>query len=302
MAVAGARLRLNRRLVLAAGGVAVLVAVFGGYWLRLFRLAAADELCSHLPLIPAICLYLGFIARARLPRAPGSSWGLAAVFGLLGVAALGAQGFGGVDPAGLSENDALFWPMVAWVFLVYAVIAACCGGRWMRVLWFELAFLVFVIPMPTVLVDAVAVALQYASADALDGMLRLTGQSFFRDGQDFHLPGLVLNVAYECSGIRSTVVLFITALLAGHLFLDRPWKKIVLVLATPLIGILRNAFRITLLGLLTVHVDERIIASPLHRQGGPLFFVVSLVVLFALLFALRAIGHKRPAPDAPPND
>src|SRR5436190_22517396 len=101
------------------------------------------------------------------------------------------------------------------------------------------------------------------------------------------LPGLPIAVAEECSGIRSTLVLFITSLLAGHLFLRSRWRKSVLALAIVPIGILRNGFRILVISWTTIYVNRGIIDGPLHHKGGPLFFVLSLALLFGLLIMLR---------------
>ena len=129
--------------------------------------------------------------------------------------------------------------------------------------------------------------LQTTSAELFYWIFSLTGVPILRDGYIFQLPGLTLEVAEECSGIRSTIVLIMTGLLAAHLFLRTPWRRALLVLCTLAIGILRNSVRIAILALLTVKVNPRIISSPLHHQGGPLFFILSLVVLLIVLYLLR---------------
>jgi exosortase/archaeosortase family protein len=53
------------------------------------------------------------------------------------------------------------------------------------------------------------------------------------------------------------------------------------------LGILRNGFRIYVLSMLSSHWDPRVIDSPLHHKGGPIFFVISLIPFFLLLFWLR---------------
>ena len=90
-----------------------------------------------------------------------------------------------------------------------------------------------------------------------------------RDGVVFELPGIVLQVAQECSGIRSSWVLFITGLVASHLFLRTRWRRIVLVAFVIPLGILRNGFRILVIGLLSVHVGPHMVDSIIHRQGAP---------------------------------
>ena len=116
--------------------------------------------------------------------------------------------------------------------------------------------------------------------------------SFLRQGLFFQLPGIRLEVAPECSGIHSTLVLFITSLIAGQLFLRAQWKRGLLVLAVVPLGIVRNAFRIWSIGELCVHIGPRMINSPIHRRGGPLFFMLSLIPLFLLLYYLRRSEPK----------
>ena len=108
-----------------------------------------------------------------------------------------------------------------------------------------------------------------------------------RDGTVFELPGIVLRVAQECSGIRSSWVLLIAGLLASHLLLKTRWRRILLVAFVIPLGILRNGFRILVIGLLCVHVGPHMVNSIIHRRGGPFFFALSLVPLLLLLWWLR---------------
>jgi len=81
--------------------------------------------------------------------------------------------------------------------------------------------------------------------------------------------------------------LFITSLLAAHLFLRTPWKRTVFVLVVLPLGILRNGFRVYTIGELCIHIGPQMINSPIHRKGGPIFFVLSLIPLFILLVMLQ---------------
>jgi len=101
------------------------------------------------------------------------------------------------------------------------------------------------------------------------------------------LPGIVIQVAQECSGIRSSWVLFITSVVASHLFLKSTWRRVALVAFVIPLGIVRNAFRILVIGLLCVHVGPHMADSAIHRQGGPFFFVLSLGPLYFFLWRLR---------------
>jgi exosortase/archaeosortase family protein len=115
----------------------------------------------------------------------------------------------------------------------------------------------------------------------------MTGTPLLRDGTVLALPGIVLEVARECSGIHSSWVLFLTSLVASNLFLSSPWRRLILVAFVIPLAIVRNSFRILVIGLLCVHVGPHMIDSYIHRQGGPIFFALSLIPLFGLLLWLR---------------
>jgi exosortase len=120
----------------------------------------------------------------------------------------------------------------------------------------------------------------------------MTGVPFFRDGFVFHLSGQSIEVAKECSGIRSTLSLFITCTLAGHLFLKTWWKHTILIICVIPIAMFKNGIRIVTLTLLGTYVDPRILGSNLHREGGILFFVLALLLLAPILYFLRKSEKK----------
>ena len=166
------------------------------------------------------------------------------------------------------------------------------GSKWMAAAAFPFAFLVFMVPLPDGAVNWLESASASASADAAALYFAVAGTSLVRNGPVFELPGFVMEVAKECSGIRSSWVLFITSVLAAHLFLESPWRRLVLVAFVIPLGILRNGFRVFVIGQLCVHVGPHMIDSVIHRQGGPLFFALSLVPLFLLLWWLRRGGVR----------
>src|SRR6266700_2239291 len=103
----------------------------------------------------------------------------------------------------------------------------------------------------------------------------------------FQLPNITIEVTQECSGIRSSWVLLMTSILAANLFLKTPWRRLALVAFVIPLGILRNGFRILVIGLLCVNAGPQMIHSLIHRRGGPLFFMLSLIPFFLVLWWLR---------------
>lgn len=251
---------------------------------RLMLYAAQNNLNSHILLIPLISGYMLYIERRRLPTRFQKSTGGTVVMGVVGFAAVAAAiGWGG----NLSFNDALALMALAFVSFVAAGGFLFLGSQWMVAAAFPIAFLVFMIPLPDAAVNWLENASILASAEAAALYFNIVGTPMVRHGTVFELPGIVLQVVQECSGIRSSWVLFISSLLASHAFLRTRWRRIVLVAFVIPLGIMRNGFRILVIGLLCVHVGPHMIHSPIHRRGGPLFFALSLIPLFLMVWWLR---------------
>ena len=118
------------------------------------------------------------------------------------------------------------------------------------------------------------VMLQYASADVSDVFLRMTGASVYREGLVFAMPGFNVEVARECSGIRSTTGLIIVVALAAHLRLSSSWARLwLLMLAVP-VGIFKNSVRLSTLAWLGCFVSPEYLYGWLHKYGGPPFTMV----------------------------
>jgi exosortase C (VPDSG-CTERM-specific) len=247
-------------------------------------------------LVPFISFYLFKVAPPQTERVVlrGSMAGAIAA-GLSGLTAFAA--YWSLGRTGrVAPNDALALAVFAFLLLLLAAALATLGAQALRAYLFAICFLVFLIPLPTALLEFITIGLQRASADAGEVMLRMTGMPVMRDGMMMQLPGLRIVVAEECSGIRSTLVLFMTSLVASHMFLRTGWKRTALVAAIVPIAIVRNAFRIATIAWLTVNVDSRVIHSPLHHRGGPIFFVLSLIPFFLLLWWLRKSERSKVRP------
>ena len=181
--------------------------------------------------------------------------------------------------------------------LILFLIAGCLlvlGKATFQSIAFPVCFLFFAVPIPSGLHSLIERFLQHESADAADLLFWISGTPVFRQDLVFHLPGFSFEVAPECSGIHSTLVLFIIALLAGYLFLRSNWRRAVIVALVLPIAIFRNGFRIFVVGQLCVHIGPQMINSYIHRHGGPIFFVLSLIP-FGLCLAILQRSELRKA-------
>ncbi|MDP3071627.1 MAG: archaeosortase/exosortase family protein [Opitutaceae bacterium] len=263
--------------------LAALAAAYALPLVDLVQFALQGELYSYIILVPVVSGYL-FATAPRSPLPAGSPHRLlAGVFAMLGLVAMVSRLALG---SALQRQDALALGTVSFVAFVTAAAAFFLDRAAFRRARFPLAFLVFMAPFPIAMEQAIEVALQHGSAPAAHAMFLLAGTTMHYHDLIFELPGIALRVAPECSGIRSTLVLFMVSLVAGHLFLRTPWKRAVITLAVIPLALIRNGFRIFVIGQLCIHLGPHMIDSMWHHQGGPIFFALSLVPFSILVFYL----------------
>jgi exosortase C (VPDSG-CTERM-specific) len=244
------------------------------------RFALNSGLFSYVLLVPFISGYLIWIRRKDVGSESGRSLLPAAFLAAIGLGVLAAGMVG-------SAENALTYQMLSYCCLLWGGGFAFLGMQIMRALAFPALFLIFVAPIPPSIVTLLEAALQRASAEVAYRFIAWSGIPILRSGFDFHMPRFSLSIAPQCSGIRSSLVLFITSLVAGYLFCRNARARWILALFVIPLGIARNAFRILVLAYLCVRVDPSYINSPIHKQGGPLFFVLSLIPFGFVLYLLR---------------
>ncbi|GBE04608.1 transmembrane exosortase [bacterium BMS3Abin10] len=257
---------------------------------ELFALSLSyDPTYSHIPLIPLISAYLIYSERKKIFSDVENSFFAGSIFIIIGIA---LSLTGRSQESILGQNDYLslmtFSVLIFWLggFVLFYGIKASRNAL------FPLLILLFMVPIPAFILDKTISILQNASAEVAHGLFMISGIPFFREGLTFHLSELSVEVAEQCSGIRSSIALFITGLLAGHLFLESTSKKIILLLAVFPITIFKNGLRILTLALLGNYVDVRILSSTLHKKGGIPFFILALTVLGTVLWFLRRMEKR----------
>jgi exosortase C (VPDSG-CTERM-specific) len=258
----------------------------------LVRYSLHSEFYSYIPIIPLISLSLICSKRRSLAldSEPAQRFALLPLLGGLALLA----GYGWAVHAGWKPGTEDYLALMTLSFVSF-LTSGCLmflGRETWRAIAFPMGFLIFTAPFPVFLNSWIEGALQHSSADAATLLFRLSGTPILRQGLVFELPGFCLEVAPECSGMHSTVVLFFTGLLAGQFFLCTPWNRTLLTLGVIFLAILRNGLRIFTIGELCVHVSPDMIDSYIHRHGGPIFFVLSLIPFFFLLLVLRKSESK----------
>jgi exosortase C (VPDSG-CTERM-specific) len=265
----------------------VLLAVFAQPLLVLISYVAGSQLHSYILLVPFVSAYLLYIRRNQLPKNYGTDLLLGSVFLAVGLGLFAFTSWLCFAGQALEINGRIVLLTLSFLCCIAAGGFFFFGRDWMRAAAFPLAYLIFMVPMPDAMADALELASKSAAAEVANVLFHLSGTPFLRAGPIFQLPNITIEVAQECSGIRSSWVLFMTSILAANLFLKTPWRRFALVAFVIPLGILRNGFRILVIGLLCVNVGPQMIHSLIHRRGGPLFFVLSLIPFLLVLWWLR---------------
>lgn len=262
----------------------------------LTRLSLSQDDASHLILIPFISAAVVYLERNKLFARLSSDKLLGTAFLFLtGVLALVCRLAG--------SGPAFGWQLSGWILTLILVwvsgFAFLFGRAALKNASFPLLFLLLMVPIPNFLLDRIIHLLQEGSAWITGVLFDLTGVPVLREGLVFHLAKVTIEVAKECSGIRSSMALLILALLVAHFRLKSFWNKILFVICGLFMMILKNGIRIATLTLLAIYVNPDFLFGKLHHQGGVVFFVLALLLLLPLLFFLERRESRRSAAQPP---
>lgn len=249
----------------------------------LLRTTEHPDYYSHIVLIPVVSALLLFWKRGKIfgGQEPLFPPGLLVMAGGLTLFLWSRGRLTGPDDA---ASIAAFSALVFWA----GAFLFTFGPAALRKASFPIAFLLFAVPLPAVVMEKIISALVTASIAITGFLFKVGGVHFTREGSIFHLPGFSLEVARECSGIRSSLSLLVVGVLAGHLFLGKFWKKALLALSVFPIAVFKNGLRIVSLYLLCYYIDMSFIEGDFHHKfAGSVFFVVGLLMLGLVLWLLR---------------
>ncbi|HSY90081.1 MAG TPA: exosortase/archaeosortase family protein [Candidatus Binatus sp.] len=254
----------------------------------LFDLALRDEQYTHILLILPISAALVALDWKSLPRPSGSGGAAAGSALLVGalLARVGARWTVSSADVQLSLN---VLALVAWWMGAFIL---CFGTRAFRRALFPLCFLLWMVPLPQFVLDPIVSLLQRGSAASAHLLFALAGIPVAQSDMQLHIPGLTLEVAPECSSIRSSMILLVITMVVAQLLLRSFWRKAVVVAVALPLSVAKNGLRIFVIGALTTKVDPSFMTGRLHRQGGVIFLLIALLGTFLVLWILRR-GENR---------
>jgi len=163
----------------------------------------------------------------------------------------------------------------------------CFGREAAQALLFPILLLFGLVPLPGIILDRMIALLQVGSAWSAHALFTLCGVPVVQHGILVAIPNLTIQVAQECSSIRSSSMLLVTTIGVAEILLRSPWRKVLLIaLAIPL-SVAKNGLRIFAIAMLGTRVDPDYLTGSLHREGGIVFFAIALAGVFVILAVLQ---------------
>lgn len=264
--------RRTRDVLVACVLAAVVLWMYGGVVSSLVKQWASDDNYSHGFFVVPLALFFAWERRDALRTAPlrPSVAGLALLTVSLVVLLAGRLG------------AELFLTRVSLIGVLGGILLFVWGRDHFRILFFPLAFLILMIPLPAIIFNQIAFPLQLLASRAGEAVLNVAGIPVLREGNVLQLPTRPLEVAEACSGIRSLVSLLTLAIVLGYFTERRIGRRVLIALSAVPIAILANAARVAGTGLASELVSPAAAEGFFHTFSGWLMFVVAFVGLLAV--------------------
>lgn len=288
----------TRRLVAWVPIVAALLLICVPTFIGLFNGIWQTDRNAHGPIVLAVSIwFMGFRIRQLLSArqisyqpAPVAGWCL--------------LGFGlAIYVLGRSQSLLLlevgsFLPLIAGCLVMFF------GIRSLTKLWFAFFFMLFFIPLPATLIDALTQPLKIGVSFTTEHILYWLGYPIARNGVVLSIGQYQLLVADACAGLNSLFTLESLGLLymnlVGHQSLAR--NAVLAVLIVP-ISFASNVLRVITLTLITYYMGDAAGQGFLHGFAGMMLFLSALLMIIGVDTLLGVFfDQKRVIKTAPSQD
>ncbi len=176
--------------------------------------------------------------------------------------------------------------------LVFSLVLVLLGAAWatggrgaLRAIAKPALFLLFAVPIPTLVLNAFMYPLQVGTAKVVAAMMNTVGLEAFAFGERILYGGHLFQVVESCSGVRGTLTLIMACVLYLEIFPHRPKQALVLVALTPLIGLVVNLIRVV-----TIVLNPLSHFGAVHTTQG---MVMIAIGVFLIALCARVLGGER---------
>lgn len=178
------------------------------------------------------------------------------------------------------SQDILLFEVASQIFVLIALTLIFHGAKGLRAIWFPLFFLLFMVPLPEVLVTAVTTPLKSAVSAVASELLYAVGYPVGRMGVILTVGPYQLLVADACAGLNSMFTLEALGLLYMNLMnYTSAARNITLAVLLVPISFCANIVRVMILVLVTYHFGDEAGQGFVHGFAGMVLFMVALVLM-----------------------
>lgn len=181
------------------------------------------------------------------------------------------------------SQDILIFDVGSLVPVVVGLILMTKGFKSLTAVWFPVFFLLFLLPIPGFILDAVTLPMKIAVSYVAESILYWFEYPVARNGVVLYVGQYQLLVADACAGLQTLISLEAMGLLYLHLVKhDSFLRNCLLALAIIPISFTANVIRVLALILVTYYYGDEVGQSYLHDFAGLFLFLVALVLIISV--------------------
>lgn len=239
---------------------------------------------GHGPIILALVFWLLFQKRhdlAAAPTKPDLGWGIASFVLAVAMYVLGRS------------QAVLMLETGAAILLFIALLLIFKGTQGLRICWFPIFFMLFMVPLPATLVVLVTTPLKSAVSAVASALMYALGYPIGRSGVVLTVGPYQLLVADACAGLNSMFTLEALGLLYMNLMkYTSPLRNVTLAILIVPISFLANVIRVIILVLVTYHFGDEAGQGFVHGFAGMVLFLVALTMILTVDHAMRWVAAR----------
>lgn len=195
---------------------------------------------------------------------------------------------------GRSQNYDYF-ELGSLIWVLTGVVLVLLGPPALKVIWFPLFFMVFMLPLPGLIVAAVTMPMKIAVSAVAELVLHGLGYPIARTGVILQVGQYQLLVADACAGLHTLFTLEALGLLYLNLMRHESlFRNVTLAILIIPISFIANVIRVMVLTLITYHFGDEAGQGFLHGFAGMVLFLSALLLILGVDSLLRIIVPGRP--------
>lgn len=263
--------------------VAGLLIVYIPTFIDLFRGIWSTDQHAHGPIVFAVSLWFFYYkakllhqAGIKLNPAPKIGWPILVLGALLYI-------------VGRSQTFYIF-EVSSLVVILLGMVLIFWGAKLAKHFWFAFFFMLFMVPLPASVVDAITQPMKIAVSYAAEYLLYHLDYPVARSGVVITIGQYQLLVADACAGLNSLFTLEALGLLYMNVMRhESAFRNILLATLIVPISFASNVTRVIVLSLITYYWGDEAGQGFLHEFSGMVLFITALLLIIGVDSTLRAI-------------